>query len=79
MVIVKSVGIVRGAGSREPGTEIHRRYGDKMKMNGVVAYIQEREDGTTTLTFDDVSSEEQPPTLWCHEVLFTSASMIQRQ
>jgi hypothetical protein len=43
-----------------------------MKMNGVVAYIQETEDGRTTLTFDDVSSEKQPPTSWCHEVLFTS-------
>ena len=45
-----------------------------MKMNGVVAYIQETEDGKTTLVFDDVSSEKQPPASWRHEVLFTSNS-----
>ena len=44
---------------------------DKMKMNGVVAYIQETEDGKTTLTFDDVSSNDQPPTSWYRGVPFT--------
>ena len=41
-------------------------------MNGVVAYIAETEEGRTTLTFDDVSSET--PTSWRHKVLYTRAS-----
>lgn len=44
------------------------------KMNGVVAYIQETEDGKTMLTFDDVSSEKQLPIYWRKEVLYTSNS-----
>lgn len=44
---------------------------ETMKMNGVVAYIQETEDGKTTLTFDDLSSESMPPKRWNHEVLYT--------
>jgi hypothetical protein len=74
VVIVKDAGIIRGGVFRESGTDIHRRCRDKMKMNAVVAYIQQTEDGRTTLTFDDVSSEAQPPTLWCREALFTSNS-----
>lgn len=43
-----------------------------MKISGVVAYIRVTEGGKIKLTLDDVSSEKQPPTTWCHEVLFTS-------
>jgi len=45
-----------------------------MKANGVVAYIQETDDGKITLTFDDVSSEKQPPSSWQRVVLYTSNS-----
>ena len=40
-------------------------------MNGVVAYLTETQDGRTTLTFDDVSSDEGSPTCWRHEILYT--------
>ena len=43
-------------------------------MKGVVAYIQEIEDGKTMLTFDDVSSDKQSSTHWSKEVLYTSNS-----
>ena len=41
-------------------------------MNGVVAYITETENGKTTLTFEDVSSDKGSPTCWRHEVLYMS-------
>ena len=43
-------------------------------MKGVIACIQEMEDGITMLTFDDVSSEYNLFTNWSEEVLYTSKS-----
>jgi hypothetical protein len=45
---------------------------DKIKMNGIVAYIVETADGRTKLIIDDVISNNQPPTNWRQEIFCTS-------
>ena len=47
---------------------------DKKIMNGVVAYIVEKDTGRTTHTMDDVSSNRQLPTIWSQEIFYTSYS-----
>jgi hypothetical protein len=48
--------------------------GDIIKINGVVAYIQDTADDKITLTYDDVFSDSQSPISWRHEDLFTKNS-----